>query len=168
MQSTAKQTVAENDVSLEESISAWMDGESSEFDLPDLSSESARKSWDTYHLIGDALRNADLAVSPSASFHARLSRALEAELPIVAPQRRRSPLRTGLSSLAVAAAVATVAWIAQPYIMTGTSGRPVETRTLAEASVNELPVLRDYLEAHRQMAGPNAVRHVSFDGGVGR
>lgn len=168
MQSTSKKSVPENDISLEESVSAWMDGESSDFNFSDLSAEQGRKSWDTYHLIGDTLRNADLAVSPSAGFHARLSRALDAELPIVAPQRRRSPLRTGLSSLAVAAAVATVAWVAQPYIMGGTTSRPVETRTLADASVNEPPVLRDYLEAHRQMAGPNAVRQVSFDGGVGR
>ncbi|KAG1240196.1 hypothetical protein G6F68_017898 [Rhizopus microsporus] len=28
--------------------------------------------------------------------------------------------------------------------------------------------LRDYLEAHRQMAGPSAVRQVSFDVGAGR
>ena len=166
MQSTAK-SVVETDISLEESVSAWMDGESSEFNFPDLSTEQGRRTWDTYHLIGDALRNADLAVSPSAGFHARLSRALDAELPIVAPQRRRSPLRLGLSSLAVAAAVATVAWVAQPYIMGGSS-RPAETRTLADASINETPVLRDYLEAHRQMAGPSAVRQVSFDAGAGR
>lgn len=166
MQSTAK-SVAETGVSLEESMSAWMDGESSEINLSDLSTEQGRRTWDTYHLIGDALRNTDLAVSPSASFHARLSRALDAELPIVAPQRRRSPLRLGLSSLAVAAAVATVAWVAQPYIMGGTSPM-TDTRTLADASINDTPALRDYLEAHRQMAGPSAVRQVSFDAGVGR
>lgn len=166
MQSTVKSAV-ETEISLEESVSAWMDGESSDINFPDLSSEQGRQTWDTYHLIGDALRNSDLAMSPSADFHARLSRALDAELPIVAPQRRRSTLRVGLSSLAVAAAVATVAWVAQPYIMGGSS-RPVETRTLADASVSETPVLRDYLEAHRQMAGPSAVRQVSFDGGAGR
>ena len=166
MQSTAK-SVVETEVSLEESVSAWMDGESSDFNFPDLSTEQGRRTWDTYHLIVDALRNADLAVSPSANFHARLSRALDAELPIVAPQRRRSPLRFGLSSLAVAAAVATVAWVAQPYIMGGNS-RPADTRTLADASINETPALRDYLEAHRQMAGPSAVRQVSFDAGAGR
>lgn len=166
MQSTAK-SVVETDISLEESVSAWMDGESSDFNVPDLSTEQGRRTWDTYHLIGDALRNSDLAVSPSTDFHARLSRALDAELPIVAPPRRRSPLRFGLSSLAVAAAVATVAWVAQPYIMGG-STQSIETRTLADASGNETPVLRDYLEAHRQMAGPSAVRQVSFDAGAGR
>lgn len=166
MQSTAK-SVVDTDISLEASVSAWMDGESSEDIFSDLATLQGRRTWDTYHLIGDALRNADLAVSPSAEFHARLSRALDAELPIVAPQRRRSPLRLGLSGLAVAAAVATVAWVAQPYIMGG-PGRPAETRVLADASTAETPGLRDYLEAHRQMAGPSAVRQVSFDAGAGR
>ena len=167
MQSTVK-SVSENEVSFEESISAWMDGELSEFDMPDLSSEQGRRAWDDYHLIGDVLRSSDLAVSPSANFHAKLSRALDAELPIIAAPRRRSPLRFGLSSLAVAAAVAAVAWVAQPYLMEG-GVSPMQTQTLADASLNETPALRDYLEAHRQMAGPSAVRQVSFDtGGAGR
>src|SRR5690606_39960230 len=107
MQTAAKSAV-DADISLEESVSAWMDGEASEDIFHDFASPQGRRTWDTYHLIGDALRNADLAVNPSAAFHARLSRALDAELPIVAPQRRRSPLRLGLSGLAVVAAVATV------------------------------------------------------------
>src|SRR5690606_11582088 len=142
MQSTAKSKL-EVEISLEESVSAWMDGEDAELDLSDLATEQNRRTWDTYHLIGDALRNSDLAVSPSADFHARLSRALDAELPIVAPQRRRSPLRMGLSGLAVAAAVATVAWVAQPYIMGGSS-RPAETRVLADALPAETPGQSDY------------------------
>jgi len=166
MQTAAKSAV-DADISLEESVSAWMDGEASEDIFHDFASPQGRRTWDTYHLIGDALRNADLAVNPSAAFHARLSRALDAELPIVAPQRRRSPLRLGLSGLAVVAAVATVAWVAQPYIMGGSS-RPADTRVLADASASETPGLRDYLEAHRQMAGPSAVRQVSFDAGAGR
>lgn len=168
MQPVLKETVEDSEISLDELMSAWMDGELSESDASTLPAEKNRQNWDTYHLIGDALRNADLAVSPSASFHARLSRALDAELPIVAPQKRRSSFRLGLSSLAVAAAVATVAWVAQPYVMGGPEIRSIEVRTLADASVNEAPILHDYLEAHRQMAGPNAVRQVSFDGGVGR
>jgi sigma-E factor negative regulatory protein RseA len=168
MQSILKKAQEDSDVSFEESLSAWVDGEQSDVDASDFSSEQARRNWDTYHLIGDVLRNSELAVKPSAAFHARLSRALDAELPIVAPQRRRSPFRLGLSSMAVVAAVATVAWVAQPYVMSGPATGSFEVRALADASINETPVLRDYVEAHRQMAGPNAVRQVSFDGGVGR
>lgn len=77
----------------------------------------------------------------------------------------------GLSGLAVAAAVATVAWVAQPYV---TGSPSTDVRVLADASssgsasASDDSGLRDYLEAHRQMAGPSAVRQVSFDGGAGR
>ncbi|MDQ8031819.1 hypothetical protein CEG14_06940 [Bordetella genomosp. 1] len=165
MQTVAKSEIAE--ASWEESVSAWMDGEGSD-DFPEiLSSPQARQAWSTYHLIGDALRNPGPVITPSADFHARLSRALDAELPIVAAPRRRSHLRMGLSGLAVAAAVATVVWVAQPYV---TGGVPAGGRTqvLADAAgpgADDGP-LRDYLEAHRQMAGPSAVRQVSFETGA--
>lgn len=169
MQTTAAKSVASSEAAWEESVSAWMDGEEADDILPGLLTREGRQTWDTYHLIGDALRNADLALTPGASFHARLSRALDAELPIVAAPRRRSPLRLGLSGLAVAAAVATVAWVAQPYLAGGSPG--TQTRVLADASVSagaDTSGLSDYLEAHRQMAGPSAVRQVSFDVGAGR
>ncbi|MFY1846848.1 sigma-E factor negative regulatory protein [Achromobacter dolens] len=169
MQTTAAKSVVSSDAAWEESVSAWMDGEETDDILPGLLTREGRQTWDTYHLIGDALRNSDLALTPSANSHARLSRALDAELPIVAAPRRRSPLRMGLSGLAVAAAVATVAWVAQPYLAGGSSG--TETRVLADASVSgsaDTSGLSDYLEAHRQMAGPSAVRQVSFDVGAGR
>ena len=169
---TAAKSVEIAESSWEESVSAWMDGEDSDDIFPGLLSKEGRQTWDTYHLIGDSLRNADLALTPSAAFQSRLARALDAELPIVAAPRRRSPLRVGLSGLAVAAAVATVAWVAQPYL-TGTPA--TEVRVLADASGTPTAVsaaddagLRDYLEAHRQMAGPSAVRQVSFDAGAGR
>ena len=159
MQTTAAKSVVSSESSWEESVSAWMDGEETDDILPGLLTREGRQTWDTYHLIGDALRNSDLALTPSASFHARLSRALDAELPIVAAPRRRSPLRLGLSGLAVA----------QPYLAGGNPG--AETRVLADASLGsstDTSGLSDYLEAHRQMAGPSAVRQVSFDVGAGR
>ncbi|QVQ24243.1 sigma-E factor negative regulatory protein [Achromobacter deleyi] len=166
---TAAKSVVITDSSWEESVSAWMDGEDPDDILPSLLSKEGRQTWDTYHLIGDSLRNSDLALTPSAAFQARLARALDAELPIVAAPRRRSPLRVGLSGLAVAAAVATVAWVAQPYL---TGAPATEVRVLADASspasASDDSGLRDYLEAHRQMAGPSAVRQVSFDVGAGR
>ncbi|KCV29031.1 hypothetical protein CC56_2893, partial [Bordetella pertussis H934] len=76
--------------------------------------------------------------------------------------------RLGMSGLAVAAAVATVAWVAHPYLTGAPTG---ETRVLADAtpaSAGDDAGLRDYLEAHRQVAGPSAVRQVSFDAGAGR
>lgn len=169
----AAQSVVTTESSWEESVSAWMDGEESDDIYTHLTTQQGRQTWDTYHLIGDALRNSDLAVTPSAAFQARLARALDAELPIVAAPRRRSPVRVGLSSLAVAAAVAMVAWVAQPYL-TGGAAPGQETRIMADASTginanaSDDAGFRDYLEAHRQMAGPSAVRQVSFDAGAAR
>lgn len=158
------------DDTLDAAISAWLDGEGPD-DFPShLATPQGRQTWDTYHLIGDALRSTELSAQPSAGFHARLARALEAEMPIVAAPRRRAPIRLGLSGLAVAAAVATVAWVSQPYL--GGMSKPADSAVLADASTSSTNIedagLRDYLEAHRQMAGPSAVRQVSFDPGMGR
>ena len=90
MQTTAAKSVVSSEAAWEESLSAWMDGEETDDILPGLLTREGRQTWDTYHLIGDALRNTDLALTPSAGFHARLSRALDAELPIVAAPRRLS------------------------------------------------------------------------------
>jgi sigma-E factor negative regulatory protein RseA len=167
-------SVRTEDTSWEESVSAWMDGEGSEEWLDGLEVAEGKETWDTYHLIGDVLRNPELSIKPTQAFHARLSAALSNELPIVAPRRRRAlrpSWRFGLSGFAAAAAVASVAWVAHPYL-TGTSDVPTaDTRVIADAgnvTAADDPSLSDYLEAHRQLAGPTAVRQVSFDVGTGR
>lgn len=171
MQTIAKSMRAE-ETSWEESVSAWMDGEGTEEWLDGLSVSEGKETWDTYHLIGDVLRNPELSIPPSAAFRARFTVALDNELTMVAAPRRRllgPSWRFGLSGFAVAAAVATVAWVAQPYLVGGNAPSG-ETRVIADASssVSEDASLSDYLEAHRQLAGPTAVRQVSFDIGAGR
>ena len=64
MQTAAKPVVIPES-SWEESVSAWMDGEESDDIIPGLLSREGRQTWDTYHLIGDSLRNADLALTPA-------------------------------------------------------------------------------------------------------
>lgn len=182
MQSVVSLSVSKDarDDALYVQISAWVDGEI-EGDLPDiLATPHGRQAWDTYHLIGDTLRSGDLALPANAGFQARLLQALEAEPAIVAPSvpvNARRPLRMTLSGLAVAAAVAMVAWMIQPYLGSNSERSPAladaaaadaaaagqgNTAALDEAS------LHDYLEAHRQLAGPTAVRQVSFDVGTSR
>lgn len=153
----------QDQASWEASVSAWVDGES-EMRADELDSPYGRQVWDTYHLIGDVLRNEELAIKPSDLFYARLSRAIDDEPPIVAPAplRKRSFVRTGLSGLAVAAAVATVVWVALPYV-TGGAGNPgSSTPVLASA---EDPGLQPYMQAHRDLAGvgAGAVRQASFE-----
>lgn len=150
--------------SWDSTVSAWMDGDG-EIRPEDLDSPYGRQVWDTYHLIGDVLRSNELAIKPSDLFYARISKAIDAEPPIVAPQRRAfSAARVGLSGVAVAAAVASVIWVALPYF----SGQPsgdAQTPVLAAADEGQVD---DYIEAHRQFAGANPIRQVSFDVGAPR
>jgi len=165
MQTALKSSGIEGIAYGEEAVSAWIDGESAT-DWPDeLDTAAGRKTWDAYHLIGDVLRTADLSLSPSAAFSARLAEALAQE-PIIIARPRPSLYKIGLSGLALAAAVASIIWVARPYWIDADVGATV----LAEAGTSPAvtPGLNDYLDAHWQMAGPGAVRYVSFDGGAGR
>jgi len=148
--------------SWEGAVSGWVDGDG-DIRVEDLDTPYGRQLWDTYHLIGDVLRSDDLAVKPSDLFYARISKAIDAEPPIVAPRRRVPPMaRVGLSGLAVAAAVASVIWVAYPYL----AGQPEDTGTLQVATAADDAGVSDYVEAHRQFAGVNPIRQVSFDAGV--
>ena len=162
---TAAKSVVIAESSWEESVSAWMDGEESDDVLAGLLTREGQQTWDTYHLIGDALRNSDLALTPSAAFQARLARALDAELPIVAAPRRVRPahgaVRPGRGRRRRHRGLG-----GPTLSVRRLAGR--RDRVLADASAGvgtEDASLRDYLEAHRQMAGPSAVRQVSFDAG---
>jgi len=158
------QSRSEAESAWEESVSAWVDGED-DIRPEDLDTPYGRQGWDTYHLIGDVMRSRDLAVQPSEMFYARLSRAIDDEPPIVAPRRsfrHSAAARVGLSGLAVAAAVAAVVWVALPQFgVSGTGAAP--TQVLASSDDASLS---DYVSAHREFAGVNPVRQVSFESGV--
>lgn len=163
MNTTAQFKDTTEPASWEASVSAWVDGEQS-VRTEELDSPYGRHVWDTYHFIGDVLRNSDLAIKPSDRFYARVSKAIDDEPAIVAPHaRRHAPMRFGLSGLAVAAAVASVVWVALPYFSTPEGGA---SQVQVLASANTDAGLRDYLEAHRQITGINPVRQVSFDTGA--
>lgn len=150
------------DASWEASVSAWVDGEmplrADELDTP-----YGRQLWDTYHLIGDVLRSEDLAFHPSERFYARVSAAIDAEPVVLAPMAhsRRGMIRLGLSGLAVAAAVASVVWVARPALFGTDAITPDNTPVLAQAADD--PALGDYMAAHRAMVGVGPVHQVSFD-----
>lgn len=170
MQAARQAKSDHEEASWEASVSAWIDGDG-DIRPEDLDSPYGRQVWDTYHLIGDVLRNPDLAIKPTDFFYARLSKAIDAEPPIAAPRNLlhgHASVRVGLSGLAIAAAVATVVWVALPYFSGPEATGPAQVQVLASA--NDDPGLRDYLEAHRDISGSNgsAVRQVSFDSGVSR
>src|SRR5690606_41720197 len=153
----------ENEASLEASISAWIDAEA-DIRPEDLDTPYGRRVWDTYHLIGDVLRSEDLAIKPSDFLYARISRAIDEEPPIVAPhvQPMRRFARAGVSGLAVAAAVAAVAWVAMPYF---TAGGEAVMQAQSQAPAAE--GLYDYVAAHHDITGVGPVRQVSFEPGGG-
>ncbi|MXN78508.1 anti-sigma factor [Burkholderia sp. 4701] len=169
-----------------ERLSALVDGETfdgqdhvqflAEFDHAD------RAAWSHYHLIGDALRSDELALSPalSATFTARLSASLDAEphllAPAAAPATRKllSLRRRVVPAFAVAAAAATLTWIVVPQMQTaGTPGavqvasvsapqqgdlqRVAVAQAPSQPGLQDVNIIRDarldqYLEAHQQFA----------------
>jgi sigma-E factor negative regulatory protein RseA len=168
-----------------ERLSAFVDGELfgeehlnkfiSELDHED------RASWSHYHLIGDALRSDDLAVSPAASsmflagFVARFEQEPHVLAPAAMPVARRllALRRRVVPAFAVAAAAATLTWIVVPQLQGGTGVTQVASlqshgdsvQRVAMASVPAVTaqpvqdgnIIRDasldqYLEAHQQFA----------------
>ena len=167
-----------------EQISALADGELDERQLDaalaSLRDQDARADWDLYHQIGDLLRSDDMAVGLSPGFSARMAARLDAEPTIVAPPSavapaqvksaaRSSARKWALPSMAAAAAMASVAFIATPQLMVAMKGdssstaqAPVqlaggEQPGIVAASAPEGVVLRDpriddYLMAHQRIS----------------
>ena len=153
-------------------ISAWMDGDDSS-PMPDsVHTTQGQDTWQMYHLIGDVLRTPGLAQQPSTQFSKRLSDALAAEPTILVPAvahttRSANWLRRyGLPGFAMAAAVASVVWVARPLFVPDMSAGHAQVAAVAPlnmlASSDDTSSVQNYLNAHRQIAGPTTVRQVSF------
>jgi sigma-E factor negative regulatory protein RseA len=100
-----------------------------------------RAAWSSYHLIGDALRSDDLAVSPAASsaflngFAARFANEPHVLAPAAMPVARRllALRRRVVPAFAVAAAAATLTWIVVPQLQ-GVPGGPGMTQVASVQS----------------------------------
>jgi sigma-E factor negative regulatory protein RseA len=155
-------------------ISAWMDGDR-DTDMPEhLSSAQGHATWELYHLIGDTLRTPELAISATHTLQQRISLALRDEPAIIAVAKpvKKSAKFWGKSvwpGVAMAAAVASVIWVAKPFLLPEFSS---PTEQVAEITTDQplratevafnAPVVRDYVNTHREMSGPANVRQVSF------
>ncbi|CAB3797276.1 sigma-E factor negative regulatory protein [Paraburkholderia fynbosensis] len=137
-----------------------------------------RAAWSSYHLIGDALRSDDLAVSPATSsaflngFAARFDNEPHVLAPAAMPVARRllALRRRVVPAFAVAAAAATLTWIVVPQLQGGPGSQLASVHGDAVQRVAMVPVpaaaqpiaqdaniIRDasldqYLEAHQQFA----------------
>jgi sigma-E factor negative regulatory protein RseA len=157
-----------------EDLSAVFDGE---LDLQSQAEQDPhhRAQWSTYGLIGDAMRDPGLIKPVSAAFSVRLSAALAREpahnvnrplgqTPALKP--RSSPGWFAWPSLAIAAAVASVIWVAQPLLSTEDAASPA--LALTESAELDPAIVHDYMDAHRQLSGPIAVRQASHLPGAER
>jgi len=164
-------------------ISAWMDGDRGA-DMPEhLLSAQGQSTWELYHLIGDTLRTPALALPAQHSLQQRVALAIAKEPAIVAaPKPAASSVsaakgvvggrfwgRTMWPGFAMAAAVASVIWVAKPFLLPELASpaeqvvevTPVQPARPIEVAFNA-PVVRDYVNTHREMSGPANVRQVSF------
>lgn len=169
---------------MKETLSALIDGEGRGDDLQaHLSRLGAdaelRRAWDTYHLIGDALRG---DISPNLC--GRVATRLHAEPTVLAPQRKESAFQRAawysLSAAAGVAAVALVAWMAfprwrpEPQVASGpavtieaanpaadavrtASGVPPDETSLHLTAAE----VQDYLFAHQSYSRSSALQGVA-------
>lgn len=165
------------------SLSAAMDGEAS-FEGIELGSYEIRHRWAVYHLIGDALRDPTAMLPVSGEFSSRMSAALARESAhgVQMPSPTQVPGRRPVAGwrqaflawpgLAVAGAVASVVWVAQPLFdleyqsQQAVSVAQTEPANPATRVAEQTRPESDYVSAHRQLAGPIAVRQVAFTPGV--
>lgn len=137
--------------------------------------EQARRTWYSYHLIGDVMRSEDLASSPvrDAAFLAGFRARLAAEPVVLAPvaMRRRQPWLVPMAAAAGFVAVAGVMVVFQlsgpgagPVVARGPQADPVDivpatgpgtspARPVPVADMIRDPQLQRMLEAHRSSVG---------------
>jgi sigma-E factor negative regulatory protein RseA len=161
---------------MNEKLSALVDGELHDEErgvqIGRMKSDAgARRAWDTYHLIGDALRG-----HGAVDFSGRVLRRLAEERTVVAPRRPQSGFRVtryALPAAAGLAAVALVAWTALPMMRPQiTAGAPggapiVPIAASAPPAVPETKPrlataeVENYLLAHQPYSHTSAMQGVA-------
>lgn len=172
-------------------ISAWMDGDTGT-EMPEhLKTSQGQATWELYHLIGDTLRTPALALPATHSLQDRIAQALQNEPAIIAAPKPEPVLsnqagaratgtdsklasrfwgRSLLPGVAMAAAVASVIWVAKPLLLPELSAptaqvaqtAPVQAVARPTEVAFNTPDVRDYVNTHREISGPANVRQVSF------
>ena len=168
---------------MKQDISSLMDGELGGDDADRViraccSSEEHKDTWNTYHVIGEAIRGqAPATLARRTGFMAKLAE----EPTVLAPRARLLETTFGRIALAAAASVATVgvvSWIGtqggapgvpSAAIVKSTPATPMTIQPVAAtASVPAAPAapvdVQDYLNAHRQIPAPEAYRPVANHG----
>jgi sigma-E factor negative regulatory protein RseA len=170
---------------MKQDISSLMDGElggdeSARVIRACCSSEEHKDTWNTYHVIGEAIRG---QAPQTLARRAGVMAALAKEPTILAPRTRLLETTFGRIALAAAASVATVgvvSWIgtqggapgvAAPTMVkvapSGPAGIAIQP-VAATAPAPSVPLadgqVQDYLNAHRQIPAPDSYRSVANRG----
>jgi sigma-E factor negative regulatory protein RseA len=166
-----------------EKISALMDGEldgqQAHQQIQRLKdNEELARCWDTFHLIGDAMRN-ERALSQA--FGQRVTSRISAEPTVLAPRRTTTVKRAATYALSAAAslsAVALVGWVAlsavppapqadiakapiPPIPAVPASATPSPSATPTLASVPSDGTMNEYLMAHQEFSPSTALQGVA-------
>lgn len=147
-------------------ISELMDGEleaeETRHALNALKREDTREHWDTYHLIGDALRKEPML---SAGFVERVAQRLADEPTVLAP-RKPAPHRARNIALSAAASLSAVALVMWTVLQPGTTGSQTEMVASSQPAAPQVaPVAANagsanvdsYLIAHQEFSPSTAV-----------
>jgi len=154
-----------------EQVSAFMDGEIEGVEatgqVERLKVDARlRATWDTYHLIGDALRGEKMGLSRdfTANFRARL-----ADEPTVLAPRSRAPLQSTVRrfALPVAASVGGMALVAWLVVFNNPFAPQKENLAVKAPAVVEAKTqvasgeVNDYLLAHQQFSSSTTLQGVA-------
>jgi sigma-E factor negative regulatory protein RseA len=121
-----------------------------------------RTAWDTYHLIGDALRG-----HTGPEIASRVASRLRDEPTVLAPRRTRSTAGRigwyGMYAAASCAAVAVVAWTAFPEWHSDPASTIASTQEAPGGSLVSLPAseVENYLLAHQPYSHVSAMQGVA-------
>ncbi len=158
-----------------ESMSCLIDGELGEEEARRLmaalcADPELRSDWISFHVVGDALRSSEVAAAHSMSFCERVAAAIAHEPTVLAPRSigvLRQVRRLAIPTLAVAASVAVMGYVAVPMLQP-TGSAPVQQAAVrsqpapapvaepsqrrAASTVANARALDAYLVAHRELA----------------
>lgn len=144
---------------MKQKISEFMDGELQELDASELfevikKDEVATHEWAVYHLIGDVMRQPELA---NSTINYAVKERLKSEPAILSPQRKskQSGWQTwGVSMAATVSALGVVAWMSMQL---GTGKTPqsfAELHSVKPAQISSES--NDYVMAHQEFSyGPD-------------
>lgn len=133
-------------------LSAAMDGELDDNALTNFLQQykqdaSLSQQWNTYHVIGDALRQTPFISSELA---ARISRQLAEEPTVLAPRRYQALAKYAMPMVASITAVMLVSWSALnlPNMSANTGQSPLAVAQLQQDKIDQVE-LADFISAHR-------------------